>query len=358
MKNIHFASPITHQTSYGICGLNLTEQLAKHSSVKLSISPIGGVTYDPFLLEQNLSDLHHQPLDEDIISIVLFHQGMTASHYHPNAKKKIAFPIFELDNFQPNELDDLEQADEIVVCSHWAKNVLLQCFNKPIHVVPLGYNPKVFKFDKQHQNQFEDKTVFLNIGKWEHRKCHGDLAQVFRAAFSPLDQVLLLMCPYNFFLPPQENERLKTEYKKVLGDQVVFYDRLESQFELANIQGLCDIYIGPSRCEGFGLPVLESQALGKKTIVTNYGGYTEYCNKQNSYLVEIDKLEPAIDGIWFHGQGKWAHLGQRQYEQIIYYLREAHKNVQTNGHKNHIEVSNSVSHLTWENAATRLLNII
>lgn len=358
MKNIYFAAPITHHTSYGIVGLNLTEQLSKDPSVNLSISPIGGVSYDPFLLEQNLSHLHYKELNGDIISIVLFHQGMTAQHYHPNAKKKIAFPIFELDNFNANEINDLNQADEIIVCSHWAKNVLNQFIDKLIHVIPLGYNPKVFKFSKTHQNQFEDRTVFLNVGKWEHRKCHGELAQLFRSAFSPIDNVLLLMCPHNFFLPPQENERLKNEYKQMLGNQVVFYDRLESQYELANIQSLCDIYVGPSRCEGFGLPVVESQALGKKAIVTNYGGYTEYCNKKNSFLVNIDKLESAFDGIWFHNQGRWANLGQSQYDQIIYYLREAHKSVQTNGHQNNQTVSDSVSHLTWEHAAKQLYNAI
>lgn len=358
MTNIHFSSPITHQTSYGLCGLNLTEQLAKNSSVNLSISPIGGVSYDPFLLEQNLSHLHNKELFGDIISIVLFHQGLTSQYYHPKATKKVAFPIFELDNFNSAEINDLQQADEIIVCSQWAKNVLNQFIEKPIHVVPLGYNPKVFKFSKTHQNQFEARTVFLNIGKWEHRKCHTELAHLFRSAFSPLDNVLLLMCPHNFFLPPEENERLKNEYKKVLGDQVVFYDRLESQFELANVESLADCHIGLSHSEGFGLPNFESLVLGKEVILTDYAGHTEYANKNNSRLVSIDKLEPAVDGIWFKGQGRWAHIGQSQYEQTIQYMREIHKNTQANGHRNFESVHNSVKDFTWENAAKRLVDAI
>ena len=51
---------------------------------------------------------------------------------------------------------------------------------------------------------------------------------------------------------------------------------------------------------------METMALNKPVILTNYSAHTQYSTKDNSYLVDVDSTEAANDGIWFKGQGNWA----------------------------------------------------
>jgi hypothetical protein len=67
-------------------------------------------------------------------------------------------------------------------------------------------------------------------------------------------------------------------------------------------------------------------AMNKPVIVTNYSAHTEYCNKNNAYLVDIDEKEVANDGQWFHGEGKWAKLGQNQLDQAVHYMKHVYNN--------------------------------
>ena len=74
------------------------------------------------------------------------------------------------------------------------------------------------------------------------------------------------------------------------------------------------------------LELLETMAMNKPTIATNYAAHTEFCNKDNCFLVDIDSLEPAYDGKVFQKQGNWAKIGQNQIDQTIEYMRYAYKN--------------------------------
>ena len=73
-----------------------------------------------------------------------------------------------------------------------------------------------------------------------------------------------------------------------------------------------DCGIFPSRAEGWNLDMLEMMALNKSIITTNYSAHTEFCNKDNSFLIDISETEPANDGKWFFGQGNWAKIGEEQ----------------------------------------------
>ena len=66
--------------------------------------------------------------------------------------------------------------------------------------------------------------------------------------------------------------------------------------------------------------------MNKPVIATNYSAHTEYLTPENSYLVEIDNLTEAKDDKFFDGFGKWAHLEDRQYEQMIEQMRYVYKN--------------------------------
>ena len=73
--------------------------------------------------------------------------------------------------------------------------------------------------------------------------------------------------------------------------------------------------------------------MGIPVITTNYSAHTEFCNKENSYLVDIDELELAYDGKWFFNQGEWAKIGSKQISGFVDYLKHCYQNriTQNNG---------------------------
>ena len=70
---------------------------------------------------------------------------------------------------------------------------------------------------------------------------------------------------------------------------------------------------------------LELMSCGKHVISTAYSGHTQFCNKENCLLIDIEDKEEAVDNKWFFGQGKWASLGEKQLRQTAYYMSAIHR---------------------------------
>ena len=46
----------------------------------------------------------------------------------------------------------------------------------------------------------------------------------------------------------------------------------------------------------------------------------------NCALVDIEKTEPAFDGVWFDGKvGEWASIGQNQVKQLADHMKSAYE---------------------------------
>jgi len=113
----------------------------------------------------------------------------------------------------------------------------------------------------------------------------------------------------------------------------------------------CGIFL--TRAEGWCLPLLQSMACSKPVITTNYSGHTEYCNSENSHLIDIDELEPAVDNLWFTDpQFNWASIGNKQIDQCIEYMQNIFKN---RSRSNEAGLKTAQS-LTWENTANKLIS--
>src|SRR5688500_13592735 len=70
---------------------------------------------------------------------------------------------------------------------------------------------------------------------------------------------------------------------------------------MADFYGRCDLFVFSSRGEGFGLPALESMAVGCPVVTTDSGGVRQFAvDGQNSVMVPPDDasdLARAIDAI-------------------------------------------------------------
>ena len=356
---------------YGVTGLNILKSLQKHTEVALHVigQPHASRQDDIDAVKKGLETAKN--FDPKATCVKIWHQNQMAERI--GSGKFIGFPIFELDTFTDLEKHHLMACDELFVCSQWAKDVVLtevyptpvghDLFEDRVHVVPLGVDTEIFK----PQVSRKGKTIFFNCGKWEKRKGHDILLECFNRAFKSDDNVELWMMCHNPFIG-EHNQGWEKLYKNSpLGGKIRMIPRQKTHEDVYNIMKQTDCGVFPARAEGWNLELLEMMACGKDVIATNYSAHTEFCNKDNSFLIDIDSLEPAHDGVFFTGgHGEWASFNDSAKSQLIEHMRNVHgaKQQYLNGWDKHmrdlcslnragIETANK---FTWENSAKELLN--
>lgn len=330
-KNINIYAPLG-VTGYGITSINIIKGLFNIPDLQTNIFPIGQQAhtndeFEKFVVQQGLNNAKNFVCSAPCVKI--WHQYDLAArigdgHFY-------AFPFFEVDKLHDHEVLQLNSCRGIFVASQWAKKVMIDNGVKSqIYVAPLAVDTNIFK--SPPKIRIAGPYVFFHIGKWELRKSHDFLLKAFDMAFDMNDNVELRLLPSNPFLSDEENQQwLKLVESCRLKSKIKIYPRLATQHDLAAFifDSDCGVYL--SRAEGWNNEILESMALNKPIIATNYSAHTEYCNNNNCYLVNISELEVANDGKWFNGFGKWAKLGDEQLEQTIQYMRYVYTNsIRTN----------------------------
>lgn len=321
MKNLNLYCPI-NGTGYGVTSSNITLQLSK--LVDVSLFPIGSSMQ---LNSQESGDRIKELIershtyDQFAPCLKIWHQYDLASRI--GRGKYFALPFFETDTLQNNEIHHLNQVDHIFTASKWGKEVLQKNgVVSTISVSPLGVDMEIFKPHQIIERDEDSPYIFIHIGKWEKRKSQDFLINAFSSAFTPEDDVELWLLPYNPFLTEEEaNVWHNLVINSSMSSKIKMYQRAPTQYHLAQMIYNADCGVFLSRAEGWNNEIPEVMALDKPIIATNYSAHTEYLTKENSLLVDIDELEPAIDGKWFDGSGNWAKLGDKQLEQTVEYMR-------------------------------------
>ncbi len=354
---INFQAPI-NSLGYGVAGYNIFKEIIKiHPSAALYPISTPEFMYDEYI-EGGLMNRYGGKAVEswklNLPSVKMWHQNDV--HTHIGKGEHIGFPIFELTEFNDEEKLSMSHCDRLFVCSDWAKSVLenQEDWRCPsVEVVPLGVNTEIFK---PVPSRNDDKTIFFNCGKWEVRKGHDVLIECFNAAFEPQDNVELWMMCDNPFIG-QMNEQWKNLYKNSkLGHKIKFIPRQETHEDVYNIMRRVDCGVFPARAEGWNLELLEMMACGKNVIATNYSAHTEFCNKDNSLLIDIETTERASDGVFFSGDyGEWASFDDSAKDQLIEHMRFNHSTKPASREQNGNGII-TANKFTWENSAKELLN--
>ena len=341
---INITAPINN-LGYGIASYNIIKNLLLQGN-QVNYLPIGKPEMsDPFIQKITMQECH-----EKNPSVKIWHQHEL--HGHVGKGMHVGFPIFELERFNELEKQSIKYNDRIFTCTIWAKEIVEQQTGVETKVVPLGVDTQIFK----PHDSTRPKTVFFNCGKWEVRKGHDILVNCFNAAFDHSDEVeLWMMCSNPFYSPEQQSQWEKLYKESPLGDKIRIIPRQNTHRDVYNVMKQADCGVFPARAEGWNLELLEMMACGKHVIATEYSAHTEFCNTKNCHLVSIDNLEPAQDGVWFHGQGSWASLGSNQLEQVVTYMRAIHTLKQEGNLQTNIDGIYTAKEFSWENSAKKFI---
>ncbi|MCW8803654.1 MAG: glycosyltransferase family 4 protein, partial [Ignavibacteriaceae bacterium] len=143
------------------------------------------------------------------------------------------------------------------------------------------------------RNQFglKDKIV-LGISSWFHKERKG--FDILFEAFSKLDERFVLL----IIGIPKENQKEVLEYGSTFGisaDKILmpgFIDNIYEYYKAMNI------FLLPSRSEGFSLALLEAAASGLPIIASNIPGNDEFIEHgKNGLLFNISKPDELINNI-------------------------------------------------------------
>ena len=93
---------------------------------------------------------------------------------------------------------------------------------------------------------------------------------------------------------------------------------------------------------------------GKPVIATVYSAHTEFCNENNSLLIDIDSLETASDGKWFKGDlGEWASLEGNPFDSLVGHFRTVYASWKEGVVENPAGIQTAIA-FSWDQTAKKI----
>ena len=169
-----------------------------------------------------------------------------------------------------------KRADLITTVSAYSKKAIVRHFSIPeenIHVVPNGVSNFFFEpFDKEKAGlevweKFGLKNYLLYVSRIEPRKNQVDLLKAY-LELGLYNQGKSLVFVGKTSIPvPQLNELMQPLDEEI--KKKIFFLENISNADLRLLYQATELFVYPSRGEGFGIPPLEAAALGISTICSN-----------------------------------------------------------------------------------------
>lgn len=180
----------------------------------------------------------------------------------------------------------LKNTNLVVCLSKFTKKELERVFDyRRAIVIPGGIETALFKPLKVRKEKFgldKNKIVLLFIGNFLKRKGADLLPKIMKELGD--DFVLLLITGTR---------------KNVVGQKrnMIFLGGWPNK-KLPEIYNLADIFLFPTRLEGFGFVVAEAMACGKPVVTTNCSAIPELIvDKKGGFLCEMDNVDDFVAKI-------------------------------------------------------------
>jgi len=213
--------------------------------------------------------------------------------------------MFETARLPPGFVGDLARADEVWVPSRYVADSFLKSgVRTPIRIVPDGVDPFRFRPDGPRLLEAPQAgCVFLSVFEWTDRKGWDLLLRAWATAFDRrADVVLVIRSSLPVWLgaaPAGELERRLNRFLHGIGRSrrqvapIVLLERELDPDDLPALYRSADVFVLPTRGEGFGLPFLEAMASGLPVVAPAIGGQADFLRNDTARLVAVDRLVPA-----------------------------------------------------------------
>jgi glycosyltransferase involved in cell wall biosynthesis len=202
----------------------------------------------------------------------------------------------------------LKSADKVITVSQFNANKLLSLGlqSNKLHIIPNGYNHLLFRPIPQILMRKKlglplNKKVLLSIGNLVDAKGHTYLIDAMKILLKRRSDLLLIIIGSG----PLENFLAQKICKLRLGQQILLIGQKNHE-EIPIWINAADIFVLPSKNEGFPTVIPEALACGKPVIGSKIGGIPEVLNNTNvGMLVNpqdphglADAVFEALDKDW------------------------------------------------------------
>lgn len=171
----------------------------------------------------------------------------------------------------------LDRVIKITAISDFTKNELMQVLGVPEHKITVIPDPLLPGFEYAPKSTMHSKPLIMQIGSGSNK----NLSRLIEAV-AGLDVRLLLINRLNDSNLKKRMAVLKIDYEQ----------RIDLDFEsLKQAYRDCDILFFASEYEGFGMPILEAQAIGRPVITSNLASMPEAAGEGGAIFVDPYSVE-------------------------------------------------------------------
>ena len=266
---------------------------------------------------------------------------------------QIFYIVWETTRLPHDLLKHLERADQIWVPTTWGRELLVASGleGSLIRIVPEGVDGT--RFRPAGEPQVRARFRLLCVGKWEKRKGSADLVRTFIREFHPDEPVELVMHAHHPFCTVLDVRKLVDQEARAEGREdarIVVSDPTDLG-GLVRLMQESDAFVLPTRAEGWGLPILEAMACGLPCIVTDYGGHRTFANARNSYLIDVEAMEPARDAVDFPPPSDFGEWARPDLNHLARLMRHVVQHPEEARAKGMVARRDAVERWSWDNAA-------
>jgi len=270
--------------------INLPREIKKaEEERKFDVIHINGLSY--WFLPKRLSTAPHVLTVHHLVHDAVKTTGLNFSSRMKDFSGENGFFIPRI------EKRALESVDKIIAVSNYTKDRILQTYHVPSTIVDVIYNgvdfdDRTFTQDDldetRQQLGLPDLPVVLFVGRVDDpRKGLDVLIRAFREVLDEVDATLLVV-----------GKGDQTAARSLAGpalNRIVFTGYVDDA-TLKRCYALCDVYVCPSRLEGFGLTIIEAMIANKPIVATRVGAIPEVLDSRG-VLVEPDSIKDMSEAI-------------------------------------------------------------
>jgi glycosyltransferase involved in cell wall biosynthesis len=231
-------------------------------------------------------------------------------HHALDGHYNIGYWAWELPEFPDEWVEASHYLDEIWTPSAFCKEAFEKKLSIPVRVVPhsIWLENRNMPANEETVSASETDFTFLTMFDCHsipERKNVFAVIEAFEKSFSPNGgQAKLIIKVSNLDSKNSFATRLN-ECVENNSDIALIAEYLERN-DIFRLFDQASCFVSLHRSEGFGLGIAEAMLLGKPTIVTGWSGNMEFCNNENSLLVDYKLVQLSEDyGPYKKGQ-TWA----------------------------------------------------
>lgn len=275
----------------------------------------------------------------------------------------IQWIVFESTRLPDSLIPCLKNADQTWVPSRWGRDVLINNGIDPakIRVVPEGVDPARYHPLGRPHNPTGPVT-FLFVGKYEERKSCRLILDAWAQALGNDARAQLIFKTNYFVDAPAKVQELRQHVEQLnLTNLVAIWDHYTDD-QLLELYRRGDVFVFPTRGEGWGLPIIEAAAQGMPVIVTDYSAQHDYLADIADSCVFVDYELGPVNCPEFqryypseNGWGEWAYPSEKSLISAFRTALENHAELAQRARKNSEILRKNWS---WANSADQALAVM